>query len=67
MAMYSANLPATEMRALIDMHGAAGVARAFLAAVFRRRTRGPAVPDRLRADVGLPPVEREVRAYWDRL
>jgi len=66
MAMMSANPPVREMRRLIDVHGAAGVARALLGALLSRRRRPrSAVPDRLRADVGLPPVEHEMRRYWD--
>lgn len=67
MAMISANLPAQEMRRLIDVHGAAAVARALLGALVSRSARKPrvAVPDSLRADVGLPPVEREMRRHWE--
>lgn len=66
MAMLSANPPAEEIRRLIDHHGAAKVARALLrAAVARRRVPRAAVPARLRADVGLPPVEIEMRRYWE--
>mgnify|MGYP001820515548 CR=1 FL=1 len=66
MAMMSANPPVAEMRQLIDMHGAARVARALVGAlVARRRKPRTAVPDTLRADVGLPPVEREMRRYWE--
>lgn len=66
MAMLSANPPAEEMRRLIDHHGAASVARALLRAVIaRRRLPRAAVPARLREDVGLPPVEKEMRRYWE--
>ena len=42
-----------------EAHGAARTARALLRALLaRRRAPRPDVPDRLRADVGLPPVER---------
>ena len=66
MAMLSANPPVREMRRLIDTHGPARVARALVGAlVSRRRRPRPAVPDTLRADVGLPPVEREMRRHWE--
>ncbi len=66
MAMMSANPPVAEMRRLLDVHGAAAVARALLRAFMsRRRVPRAALPDTLRADVGLPPVEREMRRYWD--
>ncbi len=66
MAMISANAPAQDMRRLIDVYGAGKVARALLAAlVARRRVPRTAIPDRLRTDVGLPPVEREMRGYWE--
>jgi hypothetical protein len=66
MAMLSANPPVHEMHRLIDAHGPARVAQAlFGALVSRRRNPRVAVPDTLRADVGLPPVEREMRRHWD--
>lgn len=66
MAMLSANPPVAEMRRLIDIHGAAGVARALIGAIVSRRKRPEnAVPMPLRADVGLPPVELEMRRYWE--
>lgn len=72
MAMMSANPPVAEMRKLIDVHGPARVARALLGALLgalvsrrRRHKPGVAVPDTLRGDVGLPPVEREMRHYWE--
>lgn len=66
MAMMSANPPVAEMRRLIDVHGAAQVARALLRALLsRRRQPRTAVPDTLRRDVGLPPVEHEMRRYWE--
>jgi len=66
MAMMSANPPVLEMRRLIDVHGPASVARALLGILFaRRRTRRAAIPDTLRADVGLPPIEREMRRHWE--
>ena len=66
MAMLSANPPVAEMRRLLDVHGAAAVARAlFGALVSRRRVPRTAVPDTLRTDVGLPPVEREMRRHWE--
>ena len=68
MAMLSANPPVEEMRRLIDAHGPARVARALVGVLMaRRRTPGPALPDTLRADVGLPPVEREMRRHWETL
>lgn len=66
MAMMSANVAAQEMRRLIDLHGSAAVAAALARALFaRRRSSRPAVSDRLRADVGLPPREIEMRRYWE--
>jgi hypothetical protein len=64
--MMSANPPVAEIRRLIDVHGAARVARALVGAlVSRRRKPRAAVPDTLRSDVGLPPVDREMRRYWE--
>lgn len=61
-------LPVAEMNRMIDAHGASGAARALLRALLaRRHTPRPTVPDRLRADVGLPTVEREMRHRWDLL
>ena len=66
MAMLSANPPVAEMRRLIDIHGAYGVARALIGVLAsRRKAPGAAVPARLRGDVGLPPVELEMRRYWE--
>jgi len=66
MAMLSANPPVAEMRRLIDIHGAATVARALIGALAARRHRvRPLVPDTLRRDVGLPPAELEMRRYWE--
>ncbi|MCB1335978.1 MAG: hypothetical protein KDK10_00460 [Maritimibacter sp.] len=67
MTMMTTPLPVAEMHRMIDAHGAAHVARALVRALLARRRRAPrpAVPDRLRADVGLPPVEREMRFHWD--
>lgn len=66
MTMTMTTPPVAEMQSLIDSHGARRVAAAlFRALVARRRTRRLAVPDRLRADVGLPPVEREMRRHWE--
>ncbi len=66
MAMMSANPPVAELRRLIDVHGAIVVARALMRAlVARRRKPRAAVPDTLRTDVGLPPVDLEMRRYWE--
>ena len=66
MAMMSSNPPVAEIRRLIDVHGAARVARALASAlVSRHRKPRAAVPDTLRTDVGLPPVELEMRRYWE--
>ena len=66
MAMYSANPPVAEMRRLIDIHGAYGVARALIGVLAaKRRKARSAVPASLRTDVGLPPVELEMRRYWE--
>lgn len=66
MAMTFANPPDVEMRRLIDVHGTARVTRALISALAARRLRSrAAVPDALRTDVGLPPVEREMRRYWE--
>lgn len=66
MAMTSANPPDVEMRRLIDVHGTARVARALIRALAARRLKSrAALPDTLRTDVGLPPVEREMRRYWE--
>lgn len=37
----------------------------FAALAGRRGSTRYAVPDRLRADLGLPPVEHETRRYWE--
>ena len=66
MTMTMTTPPVAEMRSLIDAHGARRVAAALLRAlVARHAAPRPAVPDRLRADVGLPPVEREMRRHWE--
>lgn len=59
--------PVDEMRRF-GILGPAGAAQVMLAALARRRTPGnerpgPRGPDRLRADTGLPPVEREMRRH----
>jgi len=62
----SVNPPVAVMRRMIEIHGTAKVLRALVGALAsRRRVSRAAVPDSLRTDVGLPPVEREMRRYWE--
>lgn len=66
MTMTRTHPPSNKMRRLIEFHGATGAARVMLAAlIVARRPARPTRPDRLRADVGLPSVEREMRRHWE--